>query len=139
MQIFKKGFQSALYAKVVPICFRQEYVLLGPCVGIGVLGCGAYTPTPEVIINETARYFSVTPEDIRGQKRTKSIANARHISIYLVRTLTNLSLNDIGTYFEDRNHTTVLASINKIEAQMKVDSGVSATIRDITSNINSRQ
>lgn len=104
-----------------------------------VIRIGAYIPSPEVIINETARYFSVTPEDIRGQKRTKNIANARHISIYLVRTLTNLSLNDIGTYFEDRNHTTVLASINKIEALMKVDSGVSATIRDITSNINSRQ
>ena len=104
-----------------------------------VIRVGAYIPSPEVIINETARYFSVTPEEIAGQKRTKNIANARHISIYLVRTLTNLSLNDIGAYFEDRNHTTVLASINKIEALMKVDSGVSATIRDITSNINSRQ
>ncbi|MCM1149132.1 MAG: chromosomal replication initiator protein DnaA [Butyricicoccus sp.] len=104
-----------------------------------VIRIGAYIPSPEVIINECARYFSVTPEDIRGQKRTKNIANARHISIYLVRTLTNLSLNDIGTCFEDRNHTTVLASINKIEALMKVDNGVAATIRDITSNINSRQ
>ena len=104
-----------------------------------VIRVGAYIPSPEVIINETARYFSISPEDIRGQKRTKIIASARHISIYLVRTLTNLSLNDIGTHFEDRNHATVLASINKIEALMKVDNGVSATVRDITSNINSRQ
>ena len=100
---------------------------------------GAYIPSPEVIIDETARYFSVSPEDIRGQKRTKIIATARHISIYLVRTLTNLSLNDIGTHFEDRNHATVLSSVNKIEALIKVDSGVAATVRDITSNINSRQ
>ncbi len=104
-----------------------------------VIRVGAYIPSPEVIIDETARYFSVSPEDIRGQKRTKIIATARHISIYLVRTLTNLSLNDIGTHFEDRNHATVLSSVNKIEALIKVDSGVAATVRDITSNINSRQ
>lgn len=104
-----------------------------------VIRVGAYIPSPEVIIEETARYFSVSPEDIRGQKRTKVIATARHISIYLVRTLTNLSLNDIGTHFEDRNHATVLASINKIEDLMKVDSSISGTVRDITSNINSRQ
>ena len=104
-----------------------------------VIRVGAYIPSPQVIIDETARSFSVSPDDIRGQKRTKIIAMARHISIYLVRTLTNLSLNDIGTHFEDRNHATVLASINKIEALMKVDNGVAATIRDITSNINSRQ
>lgn len=104
-----------------------------------VIRVGAYIPSPQVIIDETAHYFSISPDDIRGQKRTKVIATARHISIYLVRTLTNLSLNDIGTYFEDRNHATVLASVNKIEALMKVNSGISATIRDITSNINSRQ
>lgn len=104
-----------------------------------VIRAGAYIPSPQVIIDETARYFSIAPDDIRGQKRTKVIAMARHISIYLVRNLTNLSLNDIGTYFEDRNHATVLASVNRIEALMKVDNGVSATVRDITSNINSRQ
>lgn len=104
-----------------------------------VIRIGAYIPSPEVIIEETARYFSIAAEDIRGQKRTKVIATARHISIYLVRTLTNLSLNDIGSHFEDRNHATVLASINKVEALIKTDNDLAATIRDITSNINARQ
>lgn len=104
-----------------------------------VIRVGAYIPSPDIIIEETARYFSISAEDIKGQKRTKNIATARHVSIYLVRTLTNLSLNDIGTNFEDRNHATVLASINKIESMIKTDQEMAGTIRDITSNINARQ
>ena len=55
--------------------------------------------------------------------------------MYLMRTLTNLSLKDIGGEFEDRNHSTVLTSIRKIEEMMANDPSMSATIRDITSNI----
>jgi chromosomal replication initiator protein len=104
-----------------------------------VIRVGAYIPSPEVIIEETARYYSVTADDIRGQKRNKNIAAARHVSIYLTRTLTNLSLNDIGAYFEDRNHATVLASVNKIEGMIKTNNEMAGTVRDITSNINARQ
>ncbi len=104
-----------------------------------VIRTGTYIPSPEVIIEETARYYGISVDDIQGQKRNKNIAIARHVAIYLVRTLTNLSLNDIGGHFEDRNHATVLASINKIESLIKEDKDTAATIRDISSNINTRQ
>ena len=104
-----------------------------------VVRTGVYIPNPDDIIEETARYYQIKVEEIKGQRRTKNIALARHISIYLIRTLTNLSLNDIGTYYEDRNHATVLASIQKIEKTIHTEPELSATIRDITSNINSRQ
>lgn len=104
-----------------------------------VVRMGAYVPTPDIIIEETARYYSISPDEIKGQKRSKNIAIARHVSIYLIRSLINLSLNDIGGIFEDRNHTTILSSIRKIETMIKSDPEMSATIRDITSNINSRQ
>lgn len=100
---------------------------------------GMFVPTPDMIIEETARYYSITSADIRGQKRNKNIAMARHVSMYLIRMLTNLSLNDIGSHFGDRNHATVLASITKIEESVKTDKDVASTVRDITSNINSRQ
>ena len=104
-----------------------------------VVRTGVYIPNPDDIIEETARYYQIRVEDIKGQRRTKNIALARHISIYLIRTLTNLSLNDIGGFYEDRNHATVLASVQKIEKSISSDPELSATIRDITSNINSRQ
>ena len=104
-----------------------------------IVRIGVYVPSPDVIIEETARYYSITPEDVKGQKRSKNIAMARHMAIYMVRTLTNLSLNDVGAHFEDRNHSTVLSSVKKIEEMIQCDKDIAATIRDITSNINARQ
>ena len=107
--------------------------------GIGiVIRDGVYVPTPDTILNETARYYQVTPEEIRGVSRQKNIVTARHITAYLIRNLTNLSLPGIGTFL-NRDHATVLSSIRKIENQIKTDKKLSDTIRDITSNINSRQ
>lgn len=100
-------------------------------------GIGVQIPTPEIIIRETARYYSLKGEDLRGQNRSKNTAMARQVSMYLMRKLTNLSLKDIGAEYEDRNHATVLASIRKVEDLLKSDPDMGRTIRDITSNINS--
>ena len=98
---------------------------------------GIYTPTPEIIIRETARYFQLTEEDLRGQSRSKNTAMARQISMYLMRSLIDLTLNEIGGQYEGRNHATVLSSIRKVEDLLKTDSKMQSIIRDITSNINS--
>ncbi len=98
---------------------------------------GTFIPSPQQIIKETARYYSLTEEDLRGQNRSKNTAIARQISMYLIRTLSNLSLKEIGAEYEARNHSTVIASIRKIEELIKTDPNISGTVRDITSNINS--
>ena len=102
-----------------------------------VIKIGTYIPTPDVIIKETAKYYSLKEEDLRGQNRSKNTAIARQVSMYLIRSLTNLSLKDIGAEYEDRNHATVLASIRKVEDLLKTDSSMAGIVRDITSNINS--
>ena len=102
-----------------------------------VIKDGIYIPTPDVIILETGRYFGIEDEDIRGQRRSKNTALARQIAMYLIRTLTNLSLVDIGNQFEGRNHSTVLSSIRKIEDLIRTDPDISSAVRDITSNIHS--
>lgn len=101
-----------------------------------VIRTGTDIPTPEKIIRETSRYYNLDESEIRGQNRSKNIAEARQISMYLMRSLTNLSLVDIGREFENRNHATVLSSIKKIEDLLKTDVNMSAKIRDISSNIN---
>ena len=102
-----------------------------------VIKIGTYIPTPDIIIKETAKYYSLKEEDLRGQNRSKNTAMARQVSMYLMRSLTNLSLKDIGAEYEDRNHATVLASIRKVEDLLKTDSSMAGIVRDITSNINS--
>jgi chromosomal replication initiator protein len=97
-----------------------------------------YIPTSDLIIDETAKFYSLTSDDLRGQRRTRNTALARQISMYLVRKLTNLSLKDIGGLYEGRDHTTVLSSIRRIEDNIKASASFSQTIKDITANINSR-
>jgi hypothetical protein len=67
-----------------------------------VLRIGPYIPTPDVIIQETARYYAIDPAELRGQRRSKNTAMARQMSMYLMRSLTNLSLKDIGEQYEGR-------------------------------------
>ena len=95
-------------------------------------------PSVDTIIEETAKYYMLTPEDLKGQRRTRDTALARQISMFLIRKLTNLSLKDIGALFDKRDHTTVLSSVRRIEANIEDSPDLSKIIRDITSNINSK-
>jgi len=95
-------------------------------------------PTSENIISETAKYYMLTPENLKGQSRTRDTALARQISMYLIRKMTNLSLKDIGEIFDGRDHSTVLSSIRRVEANSNESAEFSKIIKDITANINAR-
>ena len=74
---------------------------------------------------------------LRGSQKSKGIAEARQMSMYLIRKLTNLSLPDIGKEF-GKDHSTVLYNIRKVEMALKKgDTTLQNNIRDITANINS--
>lgn len=96
-----------------------------------------YIPSPEIIIEETAKYYSMDPKVILGNSRMREIVLARQVSIYLIRSITNLSLPEIGKVF-GQHHTTVMHSLEKMEKLMKEDRELSEITRDIKSNINSR-
>ena len=95
-------------------------------------------PTPDEIIEETAQYYRLTAQDLKGQNRTKNNAMARQIAMYLIRKQLNMPLSDIGKEFEGRDHTTVLSSIKKIESMMQRSQEFTDTIKDISANINAR-
>ena len=95
-------------------------------------------PTPDVIIDEVCKFYNIEPSILRGQGRAKDISMARQIAMYLIRSMTNLSLKDIGDEFGGRDHTTVLHSIDRVEDMIKNDLEKSEIIKDITANINAR-
>ncbi len=95
-------------------------------------------PTPELIIEETSNYYGLHPDDLKGQSRSRNIVIARQTAMYIIRKLTNLPLIEIGAYFQDRDHTTVLSSIRKVEDSIKTNFEASQAIKDITSNVNSK-
>ena len=96
---------------------------------------GTFIPSPQLIIRETARYYQLTEEDLRGQNRSKGTNTARQIAMYLIRTLTNTGLKEIGAEFGNRNHSTVISALRKVEDLLKDDPSYAAAVRDITSNI----
>ena len=99
---------------------------------------GNSLPTPNLIINQVAKFYHLDEYTLKGNQRTKEIAEARHVAIYLVRRMTNLSSTEIGKAFGGRDHTTVLASINRIdEEQKKEGSPMSNIVKDLMATINS--
>ena len=98
---------------------------------------GNDVPTPNLIISQVCKFYSVEESTLRGSQKSKGIAEARQVAMYLVRKLTNLSLPDIGKEF-NKDHSTVLYNIRKVEMALKKgDTTVQNNIRDITANINS--
>ncbi len=95
-------------------------------------------PTAKVIIEEVCSFYGIEETSLRGQSRTKGTSLARNIAMYLIRTLTKLTLDDIGREFSSRDHTTVSYSINRIEKLIKEDPEIREVVKDIRTNINAR-
>ncbi len=91
--------------------------------------------TVERIINEVARTMSVTPEDIRSNKRSATISSARQVAEYIVRDITGMTMEDIGTEFGGRDHTSVVYAIQKVEQKMETNAGFKGLVNDIIKNI----
>ena len=95
-------------------------------------------PTADVIIDEVCKFYNIEPATLRGQGRSKDISLARQIAMYLIRQMVGTSLKDIGKEFDNRDHSTVLNSLTRIERLMKNDPEKAEIVKDITTNINNR-
>ena len=97
----------------------------------------SYMPSPEAIIEETGKCYGIDVSEIMSTSRTKEVAMARQVAMYIIRQLTKLSLPEIGRVF-GRDHTTVIHSLEKVEGLIKENREVAENIRDIKSNVNAR-
>ncbi|MBR2596314.1 MAG: chromosomal replication initiator protein DnaA, partial [Solobacterium sp.] len=93
--------------------------------------------SPNKIIKSVADYYGLTKQQITGKTRTKNIANARHISIYLCRKLLDLPYIKIGEEFGGRDHATVISACRKVEKQIKTDSTYAMAVREIETSLSS--
>ena len=78
--------------------------------------------------------FRIKKEDIIGARRTKEVAAARHITIYLIRTITEMSSQNIGKIF-NRDHSTVLSSIEAAEKRLRLDPMLEIEIKDMIKEV----
>ena len=89
------------------------------------------------IIQFVAEYYNLKSHEIIGVKRTKSIALARQIAMYISRKVTRLSTTQIGKYFGDKEHGTVMHATKKIEDIINNDTKIKKDIEVIIENLNS--
>lgn len=87
------------------------------------------------IISLCAEAFGVTPADLRGSRRTKQLALARQCAMYLLRTVLDLSLKEIGQLLGGKDHSTVLHAVNKIQTQRLTDPGLASRLDRISRGI----
>ena len=97
-------------------------------------GVEAEVTAPQ-IISETARYFGIEVDDLKGAARTQTLVTARQIAMYLCRELTDLSLPKIGQEFGGKDHTTVMYAERKIRQLMRERRSVYNQVTELTNRI----
>ena len=76
---------------------------------------------PELIRDEVAAAWGATTGALVSPRRSRNIVIPRQVAMFLMRELLDLSLTQIGKYFGDRDHSTVIHSIRKVEQQLGKD------------------
>ena len=104
------------------------------CISELLGGAEPVNVTVDKIFSAVYRKYGISKEDLTGKKRTKEIANARHITIYLIREMTEMSYPNIGKMFE-RDHATVMASYNTIYHKIYTDSDFSFELSEFKKDI----
>jgi chromosomal replication initiator protein len=84
--------------------------------------------TIEIIQKFVADYYKLKPHELKSRNNSKSIALPRQIAMYLCKNLTRASLPEIGKAFEGKHHSTVIHSIQKIDAMRQSDADFSRLI-----------
>ena len=92
--------------------------------------------TPEYIISVVAEHFNVSAADLSGNKRNSKIVVPRQIAMYLCRDLIDTSLKTIGKSLGNRDHTTVMHGIEKIEKEIESNDNVRNTVDILKKKIN---
>lgn len=87
--------------------------------------------TIQDIVDQVASFFSVKLVDLQSKRRHKSVTIPRQVCMWLARHHTRFSLQEIGTYFGGRDHTTVMHSIEAVERRARVDPAFAQQIQQL--------
>jgi chromosomal replication initiator protein len=116
--LIRLAAKSSLTARPVDLAFaRAEISATSP---------RAELMSVEDIQRAVCHHFHLRSIDLTSKDRHKSIAFARHVAMYLCKQRLKCSFPEIGRAFGNRDHTTVMSAVRKIEAQRESDPQVRA-------------
>ena len=89
----------------------------------------------ERILSIVSKQYGVSVEDIRSKKKTGSITNARQVAAHIIKSITTLTIEEIGDVLGGRKHSTMIYSLEKVDLMMRTvknkEAEVLALIKEI--------
>ena len=92
--------------------------------------------TPQLIIEVVTEHFNISMDQMISRSRSSDIARPRQISMYLCKTMTDSSLDVIGSFLGGRDHSTIIHGIKKIADEYEVNDNTKTLIDTIKKKIN---
>ena len=89
----------------------------------------------EAIQQHVADHFNLTREQLIGKGRKQDVATARHIAMFLIRSLIGSHFTTIGLHFGNRDHSTVIHAVNTVEKRCKNDPSFAKRVEDLSDTI----
>jgi chromosomal replication initiator protein len=96
------------------------------------------TATPDLVRRRVAQAWGVSPEALQSKRRTKDLTVPRQVAMFLIKELFDLPLVEIGRLFGGRDHSTVIHSISKVEADMAGDAGFREKVTEVREGLGVR-
>ncbi len=84
-----------------------------------LLAEGNQRVTVERVMQTVANYYNVSPKDLMGPSRKRAVATPRHVAMYFCKKLTDASYPALGERFGKRDHSTVVAAVQKVERLLR--------------------
>jgi chromosomal replication initiator protein len=91
-------------------------------------------PTPEYVLEKVCNYYRIDKNEVLGKGRRAQLVQVRQVSMYIVRMMTDVSLQRVGDFFQ-RDHSTVMYGVEKIERDRVTDPALDTEIIEIMENI----
>ena len=91
--------------------------------------------TKERVVDTVANYYGLKRTDLQNKSRRKDIVLGRHISMWLMRDMLGLTYKEIGVFFQNRDHSTVLIAVDKIDNQMKMNDAIKSALKKLKQKI----
>ena len=110
----------------VPLTFEQIQNIVKDVINDSLPVSSVVDKTMSIV----SEVYGITVDDLKSKNRTQNVSTARNVCMYVIRNVTNITLNAVGAYF-GKNHATVINSINNVEREMSVNQTFKNTVNDI--------
>ncbi len=94
-----------------------------------------HQPTLRIIASLVAKHFTLTSRELRGPSRRRNVVRARGVAMLLGWTMTGNSLDAVGQYFGNRDHTTVLHACRRTETLQESDPAIARALEELHSQL----